>query len=80
MHTKLKQMRAKVKEELDHIPDWPSHQGELRMVYWSRRMRSLGKKATNHQSAKEVLEDCMAEMKREYQIYDFKFDREFFNS
>jgi len=48
---KLKQMREKVMRELEHIPDWPKPQKDLRMVYWSLRMHSLGKK----QKLKKVL-------------------------
>ena len=38
------QMREKVKNELEHIPNWPDPQGELRMIYNIRRMHSLSKK------------------------------------
>ena len=53
-------MQEKVKAELEHIPDWPEPQGELRMIYQTRRMHSLGKKAVSKQTAKEVLKECIS--------------------
>ncbi|MCD6559326.1 MAG: hypothetical protein J7K57_05575 [Palaeococcus sp.] len=40
---KLKEIRGKVKEELDHIPRGNEAQNMLRMVYWNARLNSLGK-------------------------------------
>jgi hypothetical protein len=79
MPLKLKQMRAKVLGELQFIPDWPDPQGELRMVYWMRRMNSLGKKATTEKNAKEVLMECIIYLKKDYPNFRFKYDKKFFD-
>jgi len=76
---KRKEIQEKVKVELDHIPDWPEPQGELRMIYNARRENSLGKKATSKQTAKEVLEKCISDLKPKYPDYQFKYDEDFFN-
>ena len=79
MTTKLKQMRECVLEELNHIPKEPLPQGELRAMYWTQRMHSLGKKAKTAQTAKKVLEKCISYLKKDYPNFDFKYDKEFFN-
>jgi len=78
MFEKLKEMRNKVRRELEYIPDWPDPQNELRMLFWSKRMNSLGKKATIKKSAKEVLEECMLYLKNDYPNFEFKYDENFF--
>jgi hypothetical protein len=82
---KLKQMREKVLKELEHIPDWPEPQKDLRMIYWFQRMHSLGKKAKVKKTAKEVLEECIAYLKKHGGVYykkgsdyEFLYDKEFF--
>ena len=79
MASKLKQMRAKVKEELEHIPQWPEPQGELRMIYWSRRMHSLSDKVVQKQTANEVLKECINYLRNDYPDFEFRYDTEFFN-
>jgi len=79
MADKLKTMQESVKEELEHIPDWPDPQGELRWVYNASRMHSLGKKATSKQTAKQVLEGCISRLKNDYPDFQFKYDEDFFN-
>ena len=76
---KSRKMQEKVKEELKHIPDWPEPQNELRMIYQTRRMHSLGKKATSKQTAKEVLKKCISYLEPEYPDFQFKYDEDFFN-
>jgi hypothetical protein len=83
--SKLKKLREKVLKELEHIPDWPKPQKDLRMSYWFFRMHSLGKKAKTKKSAKEVLEDCIADLKKKGGVYhkkgndyEFLYDKEFF--
>ncbi len=76
---KSKKMREKVKEELKHIPDRPGHQNELRMIYQTRRMHSLGKRAESKQTAKEVLEECISGLKDDYPNSQFDYDEDFFN-
>ena len=79
MPQKLKQMRAIVLGELEHIPKWPEPQGELRMVYWSCRMHSLGRKVNRPKTAKEVLEESITSLRRDYPDFDFEYDEQFFN-
>jgi len=79
MPQKLKQMREIVLRELEHIPNWPEPQGELRMVYWNRRMHSLGRKVNRQKTAKEVLEESIASLRRDYPDFKFEYDEQFFN-
>ena len=78
-------MRDQVKEELEHIPSSPKPQKDLRMVYWSRRMHSLGKKADGHKSARQVLDECVKFLNEqggsflpEGSDYEFLYDKDFF--
>jgi len=79
MTNKREEMQEKVNEELKYIPEWPEPQNELRMIYQTRRMHSLGKKATSKQTAKEVLEKCISDLKPEYSDFQFLYDEYFFN-
>lgn len=79
MANKLKKMQEKVKEELKHIPDWPEPQNELRMIYQTRRMHSLGKKVISKQTAKEVLKECISDLKPKHPDFQFLYDENFFN-
>jgi len=81
MTNKRKEMQERVKEELEHIPDWPDPdpQKELRMIYNIRRMHSLGKKATSKQTAKEVLMECISDLQPKYPDHQFKYEEDFFN-
>jgi len=79
MPQKLKQMREIVLAELKHIPKWPEPQRELRMVYWSLRMHSLGRKVDRQKTAKEVLEESIASLKRDYPDFEFEYDEQFFS-
>jgi hypothetical protein len=72
-------MREIVLGELEHIPKWPEPQGELRMVYWSRRMHSLGRKVNRQKTAKEVLEESIAYLRRDYPDSRFEYDGQFFS-
>ena len=81
MSNKREGMQEKIKAELDHIPDWPDPdpQKELRMLYNMCRERSLGKKATSKQTAKEVLKKCISDLQPKYPDYQFKYDEDFFD-
>ena len=79
MVQKLKQMREIVLRELEHIPDWPEPQGELRMVYWRLRMHSLGRRANKQKTAKEVLEESISSLKGDYPDFKFEYDEQFFD-
>ncbi len=79
MASKLKQMREIVLKELEYISEGPLPQGELRQIYWTKRMHSLGKKATTKQTNKEVLESCIEYLKKDYPGFEFEYDEFFFN-
>lgn len=76
---RAKRMREKVLKELEHIPDWPQSQKELRMEYWKRRMHSLGKKMKMPKTPKEVLEESISSLRGDYPDFKFEYDQEFFN-
>lgn len=57
----------------------PCFQGELRMIYWARRMHSLSEKVVRKQTAKEVLEECIFRLKDDYPDFQFNYDENFFN-
>lgn len=76
---KSKKMREKVKKELEHIPNWPEHQNELRMIYNVRRMHSLGKKAERKQTAMGVLEECISDLKSKHPDVQFLYEKDFFD-
>jgi len=48
-------------------------------MYWMQRMHSLGKKTTITQAPKEVLEKCIAYLKKDCLNFGFKYDKGFFN-
>lgn len=79
MPQKLKQMREIVLKELEHIPKWPHPQEELRMVYWSLRMHSLGRRVDRPKTAKEVLEESINFLRTDYPNSTFRYDINFFN-
>ena len=72
-------LRAIVDTELTHIPKTPrEYQGPLRLAYNMARMHSLGELATNKQSAFDVLQDCIAVLKKDNSDACFCYDKEFF--
>ncbi len=75
---KLQDMHSRVKAELAHISNWPEPQGELRMLYNIRRMRSLGKKARDEKTRCQILAESIAQLKSDYPNYKFKYDADFF--
>jgi len=44
-----------------------------------RQTHSLGKKTTVRQTAKEVLEGCLAYLKKDYPDLEFEYDKDFFS-
>ena len=79
MANKLKTMQEQVKDELEHIPDWPEPQGELRLLYNAYRMHSLSEKVAPKQTAKQVLDKCISRVKEDYPDFQPKYDEDFFN-
>jgi len=78
MFLKIREMREKALKELEHIPKGPLPQGELRAIYWAKRMHSLSEKNPIKQTAKEVLHECINFLKKDYPDFEFKYDEEFF--
>ncbi len=76
---KLKQMRKKVLEELEHIPKGSIPQGEPRGMYWIKRIHSSGKKAKINRTPRDVLDECISYLKRGYPDSEFGYDQAFFN-
>jgi len=74
---KLKEIRGKVKEELDHIPRGNEAQNMLRMVYWNARLNSLGKKP-RFRSKEECLNYAIGLVRETYPEFEPQYDREFF--
>jgi hypothetical protein len=76
----LADMRAKVRAELAHIPDWPAPQRELRMVYWSMRMASLGRKRQVVGTALDVVRQSIESLKDRHPDHTFQYDEAYFRS
>jgi hypothetical protein len=75
----VKEMRALVAKELKHISKQPKPiQGELRMVYQTLRMHSLGKKAKKKQTARDVLLEAVKIVRKDNPTAKFEYDKEFF--
>lgn len=75
---KLQDMHSQVKAELAHIPHWPDPQSDLRMLYNTKRMHSLGRKAENKGAPSQILAESIEQLKGDYPNYEFKYDHEFF--
>jgi hypothetical protein len=71
-------MRALVKEELNHIPPGAEPQNMLRMAYWTLRMNSLGKRATGAKEPYDVLRAAIAHVRAQHADHEFHYDRPFF--
>ena len=78
MNNKLKEIQEQIKEELNHIPRGNTPQNELRMLYWSLRMHSLGKKAKANETKEEVLKKSIEAIKKDYPDFVPQFDEKFF--
>lgn len=77
---KLIDMRAKVRAELAHIPDWPEPQRELRMLYWNLRMASLGRKRQVEGTALDIVERCIDRLRSDHPDHTFEYDAAYFKS
>ncbi len=74
-------IRTIVDTELRHIPKTRGRcQGLLRMAYNMARMHSLGRRATKNQTAFDVLQDCIAVLKKTNPGARFYYDKGFFES
>lgn len=80
LSAKLKKMRQITLEELEHIPKGNDAQNELRLIYFNRRMHSLGRKEKEKKTAKDVLMESIELTKREYPNSELIYDKEFFDN
>ena len=77
----LSGMRQLVLQEMEHIPRRPKEtQSELRMVYWSWRMNSLGKKAEVANDPGAVMQKCLESLRKSHPKAKFEYDQEFFRA
>lgn len=74
-----KKMREKVQSELSHIPRGNEPQNNLRLLYWTLRMSSLGKKAKSEKTKEDVLIEAIDAVRKEYPDFKPRFDSDFFN-
>lgn len=70
-------MKEKVKAELSHIPRGDFDQNTVRMYYWPIRMRSL-KGGTEHKTKKQVLNECIENIRKTNPQFKAQYDEEFF--
>ena len=80
MNEKLKEMREQVKDEMDHIQRGDYAQNELRMIYWSLRMNSLGKKAKMKETKESILKRAIEEATKDHLDFKPQYDHDFFKS
>ena len=78
MTNKLKEIRERVKGELEHIPRGNLPQNELRMFYWPLRMGSLGKKAKKSETKEEILRKSIEAVKQDYRDFAPQYNKKFF--
>lgn len=78
---KLKNMRKQVSDELNYIPRGDEDQNALRQLYWTFRMRSLGKKPFEYKdkNRREILDVCILMVKEENPDFEPKYDKKFFD-
>ncbi len=75
----LAAMRELVLDEMEYIPRRPKEQqSRLRLIYWSMRMNSLGKKGEIPNDKHAVMKQCLAEPKKLHPDEEYVFDREYF--
>ena len=75
---KLKGMREKVKEELEHIPRGSFLQNEFRMCYQCLRMHSLGKHAKTELTMDDVFKQAKDLVTKDNPEFRPNYDPEFF--
>lgn len=76
---KLNDMRAQVKEELNHLQRGDFNQNMLRQAYWSLRLHSIGKKSGIEKSKEEVLVKALQLIIKNNPAFRPKFDETFFD-
>ena len=77
---KLGTMRKQVREELCFIPRGNDDQNTLRQLYWTYRMRSLGKKPYEYKDKNkgEILKICILMIREDELGFEPKYDKKFF--
>ena len=73
-------MRKQVQEEMMYIPRGDGTQNTLRQLYWTFRMRSLGKKPFEYKgkTKEEVLKSCITMIQEEEPDFEPKYDKTVF--
>lgn len=75
----LPEMRELVQQEMDHLPRWPkAQQSILRLLYWSLRMNSMGKRAVVANDRSAVLRKCLDDLAKDHPGKEFDYDKAFF--
>ena len=77
---KLKDMRKQVQDEINYIPRGDNNQNTLRQLYWTLRMKSLGKKPFEYKgkTKEEILEICIKMIQEEEPDFEPKYDKTVF--
>jgi len=77
---KLRSMRKQVQKEIEDIPRGDSDQNTLRQLYWTYRMRSLGKKPFEYRgkTKEEILRICITMIQEEEPDFEPKYDKTVF--
>jgi len=68
------EMTRLVNAELKGITEGEEHQQLLRACYNMARRRSLGRKAKESKTARQVLDECIASLRDRYPEAVFRFD------
>ena len=73
-------MRKQVQDEMGYIPRGDSNQNTLRQLYWTFRMRSLGKKPFEYKgkTKEEILKICILMIQEEEPDFEPKYDKTYF--
>jgi len=77
---KLRSMRKQVQKEIEDIPRGDSDQNTLRQLYWTYRMRSLGKKPFEYRgkTKEEILRICIMMIQEEEPDFEPKYSKTVF--
>ena len=77
---RLRDMRKQVQREMEFVPRGNSDQNTLRQLYWTFRMRSLGKKPFEYRgkTKEEILRICIMMIQEEEPDFEPKYDKTVF--
>lgn len=77
---RLRDMRKQVQREMEFVPRGNGDQNTLRQLYWTFRMRSLGKKPFEYKgkTKEEILKICIMMIREEEPDFEPKYDKTVF--